>query len=66
MINWTSKELMEYKEHLEDGIARLKKSRRWYHSFQTRKTIKDTISCLELEKAKVREEALRRIFINDK
>ena len=66
MKNWTSKELMEYKEHLDDGITRLKKSRKWYHSYRTRKTIKDTISCLESEKAKVIEEALRRIFINDR
>ena len=64
MTNWTNNELMEYMDHVKFCISRLRGSKRWYHSFRTRRTINKTITTMEEELTKVRNEACRRIFIN--
>ncbi len=63
MTNWTNKEIVDYMDHVREGIEKLKGSKRWYHSIGTRRTINETIKVLELELDKVRNEALRRIFL---
>lgn len=61
MENWSSTQILEYKDALLSGINKIKMNRKWYHSRKVKQRYDDLLKDYRRELDKVRNEIHRRL-----